>query len=446
MIPVPLGIGSYKRGSAYQPEVVLRNMLLEEDKSSAAPSKFMQIDRAGLTPFVVLGATIRGLHRQDGLFGGLTYAAAGTSLYAITTGVSSNLGSIGSGERVIFSANYEFVFPLSGFTQYIYDGVTVDPVAMPDGRDVQDSDVLNNYLVLGCPDGRFYWLVPGSATVDGLDFATAESSPDGLKAVKRLGDEILFFGETGGEVWQSTGDADAPFVRAGGRNFDRGCMARDAVLRFDNSILWVGNDGVVYRYGNVPQRISDHGIEQRLRERTDLPSACLVEQDGHKLYVLKIPGQGDFAFDAASGEWSEFATGEGPWDPHVSCPLDDGWLVGSSTTGKVWNYEPDAASDDGVDIVRVVTGNVTLPGLPDRHDSFNMMVGGSDDFTVSIRWKDGQDDWPLYAEVLDVRAPGDTVNLWRLGQPDQPYRSFEVTIREQVKARISAAWLGDGWQ
>lgn len=449
MPAVPLAINAYKRASAFQPEVICRNVLVEEDKSGASPDNLMRLDRPGLTAWRTLGASLRGLFTQAGLFGGKTYAAAGTALYTVTSGAATSIGTIGSTGRVAWAANYEKVAILAGTTVYLYNGTTVAAVTMPDSRAVQHIDVLNNYFILACVDGRFYWIVPGASTVDPLNFATAESSPDGLEFVRRLGDELVFGGQTNNEVWQSTGDAAAPFLRAGGRNQDRGCLegARDAAQRFDNSLFWVGNDGVVYRYGQVPQRISDHGIEQRIRERTGNLSACIVEVDGKKGYVLKIPGQGSFGFDPETQQWTEFATyGVTEWKPHVSASNASGWLVGDETSGAIWVYDPTATTDAGTLIERIVTGTVPLQSRPPRNDSISIGAGGSADFTLQIRWRDGQEAFPSVYEEIEVRAPADICPIYRLGQPDQPFRTFEVRITAAVKARISGLMANEAWQ
>lgn len=445
MAAVPLGINAYKRSAAFTPEVRMRNLFLEEDKSGASPDNYMRIGRAGLTRLLELPYTTRGVHHQDGLFNGSTFFAAGSRLYQLNvSGGYDDIGSIGSGNRVIFTANYERLFLLSAFVPFTYDGTTLAGIVMPDARDVQDIDVLNNYIILACPDGRFYWIVPGQSTVDALDFETAESAPDGLVAVKRVGDEIVLFGSTSSEIWQTTGDSAKPFSRAAGRNFDRGCVSRDSVRRYDNSLIWVGNDSVVYRLGNVPQRISDHGIEQRLRDQTDLPSALVVEQDGHKFYVLRIAGQGSFGYDAATGQWCEFASdGATEWRPHDSSFYDSSWILGSYDSGHIWRYDPDALTDDGDVIERICTATAALMGLPGRQDSLSVGTGSSADFTLQIRWKDGQDDFPAFYEELEARAPADIVNLYRLGQPDQPFRHFEVRVTDEVALRISGARVNE---
>lgn len=447
MPPVPLAINAYKRADAFQPEVICRNVYVEEDKSGGSPDNLMRIDRPGLTSYAALPSPIRGMHREPGLFGGVTFAAAGSRLYRVTLGASTDVGGIGTGDRALFAANYQYLFILSVGVPFRYDGTAISGIVMPDAREVADIDVINNFLLLACPDGRWYYLPPGATTIDALHFYTAESSPDGIVACKVLGDEVFFFGLKTTEVWQASSDPTDPFLRAGGRTMSRGCLSRDAVLTFDNSILWVGDDEVVYRYGGGPVRVSDHGIEERLRKRTDLPSAHIDEADGHKFYVLRIPGQGSFAYDPSTQQWHERASlGQAEWRPHCSTRGDGFWLLGDKTSGAIWMFDPDASTDAGATIERVISGTVPQMSRPPRVDSFAVGVGAEADFTLQLRWRDGRDPYPATYEELDVRAPVDVVSIYRLGALEQPFRTFELRYTAATKVRISGAMGNEAWQ
>ena len=447
MPAIPLGIDAYKRSDGFQPEVRLVNFILEEDKSGASPDQFMRVQRPGLSPFVTLGNPIRGLYQQNGVLDGLAFTVSGIDFVSFDSGGATPIGTVADGDRVPFAANYQKLFLLSTTVAYQYGSIPFAAIAMPDDREVSDIDTLNNYLILGCPDGRFYWMVPGADVVDALDFATAESSPDGLVAVRRLVDELWLLGGNSGEVWQETGDPDAPFQRAGGRTIDQGCLYRDTALRFDNSLVWVNNEGKVVRAAQTPQVISDAGIEQRIAERTDALSAMVLKFVGHEMYILKIPGQGSFAFDAVTSHWCEFASeGETEWKPHVSPEFSTSLYLGDEQSAQIWLFDSTVNTDDGEPFLRLVTGNVPLMGKPSKQSSFSVGVGASADTICRVRWKDGQDDFPDMYDELEVRAPYDICSMYRLGQPQQPVRSFEVSFIEDVKVRISGAVGNQSWQ
>jgi hypothetical protein len=446
---VPLATKAYRRTAAFLPETRCVNMYLEKDQSGVSPDQTIRIQRPGLSPSTILPSAIRGVFAQDGVFGGTQFAVAGTKLYSLP---STLLGDVGGTGPVAFSTHIgpdgtPVLDVLSDQSIFTWDGSALAPLAMPDPdyADVVDIDTLNGYLLIATGSGRFYWLVPGATAIDGLDFATAESAADGLVGVRRLVDEFGLFGASSVEVWQTTGDPDAPFNRAAGRQFDRGCVSRDTIQRFDNSILWVGDDLSIYRFSSVPGDQGDPSMSERLRLATGDPSAWVFGIDDHKFYVLKIPGQGTFSFDAATQQWSEFASeGYPEWRCHVGTQIGSEIIAGDSQSGKIWVLEP-GLDDDGTLIRRTISGTVALSGRPVRNDSFSIGIGSSEDCTVNVRWRDGLDAFPDTWEALDARAPIDVANLYRLGQANEPFRTFEVEMTDPAIISIFGAKANEAY-
>lgn len=114
-------------------------------------------------------------------------------------------------------------------------------------------------------NGRFYWIEPGETTIDPLNFATAERSPDPVWEVKVVGDQFWLPGSSTNEVWYPSGDGLAPFIRQQGRLFDKGIW-EGTIIQIKDSVMAVGNDGVVYQITDAPQVVSTPGITQRIRE------------------------------------------------------------------------------------------------------------------------------------------------------------------------------------
>lgn len=437
---IPLGLEAYKRG--FNPEVELINFIIEEDRSGASPDKVMRLKRPGLVTMATGPGVVRGLFQQGGVFADQVFGVFGPQFSSVGSEVSA-LGTVPGTDAVAMAATFEQIALVGNGIPYSWNGAVFATVAMPDARTVIDTETINGYVIYACPDGRFYWVVPGETDPDPLNFATAESSPDGLVGVCRLGDELWFFGTASIEVWQTTGSADAPFQRAPGRQYDRGCLSRDTILRFDNTLFWVGEDRVVYRAGNVPQRVSEFGVEERIRLASDTVTAMTFQMLEHKFYALRIPGQATMCYDPSSNGWSRMATGADPlWDAAFYA----GGMFGSASSGAVTVDSADAYSDDGFPIRCVVSGTAALVGRPDRFDSMTVGCGSTGDFTLQIRWKDGQDDYPEFSEELYCRAPYDTPSLYRMGTPDLPSRTYEILIEEPVGVRLSGAMLGTGWQ
>lgn len=444
MPAVPLGIGAYKRTDGPLPEVKLFNFYLEEDKSGLSPDKLVRIQRPGLQGEHTYAALIRAAHYRSS--NGERLVISGSTLFSSTV----SKGSVGSDGALARIASTPFASLIASAGAAFLYTTTVVALPMPDDAPaagyVTDVDQLNGYGLFLLPNGRFYYLPPGETVVDPLDFATAESLPDGGVALRRLGDEFWVFGAENIEPWQATGDADAPFQRAAGRTFERGCLWRDAVCRFDNTLFWVGDDYQVYRASNVPQVISNPGMAERIRKATGPGSAWTFAIDGHSFYVLRIPGQGTWVYDASTREWPQWGADEGEgWAPWVGYQFKGDIFAGSSVDGKLWRVTPDALADDGVIFPRIVSGTVPIIGKPPRNDSISIGVNASDDTIVRVRWCDGQDDYPGYYDEIDVRGQFDVATMWRLGQPQQPYRTFEISSVAPERLSITGMMANESW-
>jgi hypothetical protein len=447
MPAVPLGLKSYKRLGSFEPEVRLVNLFIEPDESGASPDSVMRVQRPGLVQVANLPGPALATYQGDNVLGGALFAIVGRELWTAYPAPALVATFNAPAGTAVLAGRQGTLFALIGTNLFAWDGTTATAVPIPDGYVPVDIETVNGYLIIACSTGRFYWIEPGSLTIDPLNFATVESSPDGLLCVRRLVDELFFGGTTSIEPWQPSGDQDAPFQKAGGRQYERGVLSGTTMRRFDNSLFWVGEDCIVYRAASVPTRVSDHGIEERLRKRSGPPSAWTFTSDGHNFYVLDIPGQGTFAFDAATNVWAEFSTpGVVGWTARRGVTIGGVGYATDVASGKVWRIDPDAATDGALAFPRIVSGTVAFKGRGPRNDSFSLAMGASADCTVMVRWRDGLEDYPAHPEALSARAGHDVVNLYRLGQLRQPSRTFEVSVTDPVRIRISGALANEAWQ
>lgn len=446
MVAVPLGLHAYDRERVMLPASRLVNMYLEKDETGASPDETLRIQRPGLRTLHNLLKPIRSLYQSNGVESGLTLIVAGDELWssdgANATKLATGLANDGLSATIV--ATFERVVILSAGQLYQWNGSSVTEIAMVDDLNVISVEVSNSYIIAGISDGRFFWLAPASNTFDPLDFATAEGLPDGLLTIKRLRDDIFLMGSRSIEVWQSTGDPDSLYQRAPGRLIDRGCHASDTVQSFDNSLVWVGEDGVVYRVQDVPTRISTHAIEEAIRKRSDDCSAFVFSTDAHLFYVLKIPSQGTFAYDASTQQWCEFSTmGQPTWRPTIGINTPELPLCGDQT-GKVFAIDPEVSSDDGQPFVTLISGVIPLANVPIRNSSFSMYAGVSSDCQIRLRYKDSVGDWSQ-PYVMSAGEGSSIVNWWRLGAGRGAWRHYEISILDPVLVRIAGAKANEGW-
>lgn len=450
MPEIQLGTSSKKRQTQWMPVIRAVNMLVEQ----SVTNRFNGIDhiqRPGEVLFADLGTDIiRGVFRQAGTFDGDFIVVSGDDLYRVDDiGDDTLVGSVPGSLRVSMAATSSRVLIASDGIAYSSTGASVTTVVMPDGRLVGSVAQLNGYFIL--PEegsARFYWTEPGQTNPDGLSFATTESSPGDIVKVERVGDELWFFKEEGIEVWVPTGDADLPFQRVPGRNYDKGCRARDSVCRFDNSVAWVGNDGLLYKGDQAPIRISDHSLEEQVR-KSDVNSlrAWSFPVDGHSLLCVTMD-DGTYVVDASTQQISEFQTYERTgWRCHVGDMGETFVVAGSDTDGKLYRLDPQVSNDAGLPMVRRITGGIGVVGQPQRINSLDLYAytGTAQDpnlypkVRISLSYDlQNYDDW------FDVSMGrqgnyGETVRLNRLGVARYPGMLVQFQVTDDIIWTVSGA-------
>lgn len=456
MPQIPLGMSARKRHTMWSPRIRVVNFLVEKSESNGFDG-IDHIQRPGLTPFSTIHATnpVQGVFRQAGTLDGDFLAAAGAELFRLDElGAPTYIGNFDDVGRFVAAATAtRVVFTVDG-KAYRTDGVTLDDIIMPDSRPAGSVAQLNGYFIITEEDSaRFYWIEPGQDDPDGLSFATTESTPGDNVKVERVGDELWFFKQEGIEIWAPTGDADLPFQRIPGRNYDKGCRAKDTVCRFDNSVAWVGNDGVVYRGGATPERISDHALEEQIRKSDVLHlRAFSFSMDGHTLYCLTLM-EGTFVYDAATQQWSEFKSYERDyWRAYVGDAGETFTVVGDSETGILYRLDAERANDANQPMERILTGlSVPKVGEPMRCDTLDiyMTTGTAEDPNlfpkVRISWSD---DLQTYGDFEDVSIGrqgnyGAPVRMNRLGAIQYPGRLWQLRFTDDVVTTVHAAAMNE---
>lgn len=273
MTEVPLGMSTYRRDVAKEPEIVLKNRFLERNPTNQADQVAL-IVRPGLSAQDVLdGLPIRQTHHEKGAFGGDLFIVAGPKLFRknwITKLVTQIAGTIqGTGQpsmTIVEVGGTPRLYITDGFLLQWTAGGPLAIIPTPDDIPMIWLDhIVSHVICVRNASRRFFWIEPGDVTIDPLNFAEAERSSDHILNVNVVGDQVWFFKQETTEVWFPTGDLNAPFQRIKGRLFDRGVWESTG-LRVRDSIIVVGNDAVVYSVAAGPQRISTHGIEERIRK------------------------------------------------------------------------------------------------------------------------------------------------------------------------------------
>lgn len=212
------------------------------------------------------------------------------------------------------------------------------------------ADNVAGYTVYGKANGQFQISSQNDcATINSTDEATAEQSADGLVRIKEDRGDPFFFGEKTIEPWRHTGQADFPFEPMPGA-LQKGLLAANAVASCDNTLMWPGDDAIVYRLdGSRPQRISDHGIERKIEADTSNSSMLGFSHvtEGHSFYTITGTSY-TRSYDAATKMWhSRESYGIGKWRYRFPFRAWGKTIFGDSLTGNLYYLDKDTFTEGG---------------------------------------------------------------------------------------------------
>ena len=139
-------------------------------------------------------------------------------------------------------------------------------IATPDGAAISSLAALASHVIAVVANSqKFYWILPGEHEIDAANFASAESEPDNIISAITVGDQVWLLGQSATEAWYATG-ADPAFAPIAGRAYARGVVEGTTVKMLESVVL-VGDDFKVYKIGGGIERISNYGIEERIRRQ-----------------------------------------------------------------------------------------------------------------------------------------------------------------------------------
>jgi hypothetical protein len=293
------------------------------------------------------------------------YVVSGNGFYKLTglNATPTLLGNVAGTGPVSIADNGTQLFIAANGPSYIYNEVTnvFAQITDPDFPGAVTVAYLDGYFVFNQPNSQFIWvsqLLDGTS-VDPLDFASAEGSPDGVVGLIADHRELWVFGTDSVEVWYDSGAADFPLQRIQGAFNEIGCVSAYTIAKMDNGLFWLGTDargqGIVYRAnGYTGVRISTHAIEYAIAQYGNISDAIAYtyQQEGHAFYVLTFPsGNATWVYDVATQAWHERAGFDsGEFMRHRSncqCNFGGNIIVGDFENGNIYTFDLDVYADNG---------------------------------------------------------------------------------------------------
>ncbi len=425
------------------------------------------------TPGLVLLGTL-GTGPIRGIFTstqGRTFAVSGSQLYEFFgDGTSNILGSLSTSSGTVqIDENtiqlivcdgetlYTLTYSTNVFAPVTSSGLLFNPVGFT---------VIDGYCVVSFNNSGQFQIssINDATTYNGLDYATAQSSPDNLYRVMNAVGQLWLLGEYTTEIWTDRGSQAFPFAKIAGAKFDVGILAPNTCLPLDNSIFWVGQDtrgvGIVYRAnGFAPQRISTETVEIAIQAATDPTNmrAWTYQQHGHVFYAITGGGlTTTWVYDIATQLWHERAYLDSFGDYETSlvnccCAAYQSIIGGDRTNGNIYKISTDAYDDNGNPLVadRIYTHIFN----EDIRQRFSQLIIG---FETGVGTETGQGAAPQ----VGLRISKDGGRTWSneyftsIGQVGQyqaravfrrlsitPQMTFRLRITDPVKRAIIGSYL-----
>jgi len=293
---------------------------------------------------IYLGQTLQG----SGITAGTIITALGTGTGGAGTYTISVAHTIAVGQTM-----YGLNFSVLPSTDGAFSGGT-------------SVDIMDNYFVYNNP-GTQQW---GSSNLlstisTSTSYALKDGAPDKLVALIVVHREVYLMGEASSEVWSDVGAVPFPFQRIPGTSTQHGIAAQFSVARLGNSFAYVsrnnrGQAQIMQMNGYIPQRISNHAVENTLTNKyIDDAISYTYQLEGHEVYVTSFPTLNlTWAYDSTTGMWHKWLAmaSDGSYQRHrsnCSASFQGLVLVGDYQNGKIYSLDKQNYTDNGTNVRRL---------------------------------------------------------------------------------------------
>jgi hypothetical protein len=305
----------------------------------------------GLKPYQNVGTgPIRGVHDMEGV----QFVVSGRYLYRISpAGVGIQVGVIPGVGRVSmnhnqFKTGYQLLVENGlGGGGYVYDSTTqlMSRITDPGYPGSISSDYLDSYFLGVEPKGRFWF---HSNLADATDFNTldryeSEASPDRIVGLAVSQFEVVVFNQRTIEFFYNSGAQTGTFQNRR-QTITRGCASRHTIAKLDNTLFWLGDDGIVYRMaGYSAQPVSTGPMHRAFAGLNWAEASAFVwEDEGFKVYYLTFPDGRTWGYDVVSGLWTRRESyGLDRWRVANTVKWASKWYAGDYRGGQLWELNWD---------------------------------------------------------------------------------------------------------
>jgi hypothetical protein len=383
------------------------------------------------------GGVDRGMFAHQGIL----YKVTGTTLYSVNSaGTHTSLGTIPGTGRCIFAPIGTNLVIEVGTTRYYWNGSVITTISDSDLEAGTGIAHLNNQIIYGGLGGRFGVSDAGDATsINGLNYASAESEADDLVRPYAFNQVLYLMGEETIELWWNSGQGNPPFDRVEGGIVRVGLGAFYSAANDNDNVYFFGDDDQVYAMRGstspVVTAISTQPMVHAFKQYGTKSDAIgwTINLDGQWLYVLTFPTEGKTWVYPVGLEWFELSSGadDGRDLANSYAYCFSKHLVADYQNGNIYELDDFSYDDNGDEVIRIRDtaplhgGLVDAPGKEIEMNRLELImqtgVGllsgqGSDPVLMISFCDDGQ----TFSTEMWVEAGGTgefrTVEIFNLGK------------------------------
>lgn len=322
---------------------------------------------------------------------------------------------------------------------------------------------LNGYLIFTIGDGRIFATNLNSVSVSASSFTTEQ----GVILRRGVSFRGLFFafGDKLCGVYRDAGTS--PFPLARDLTIPRGIAGTHAIAGWEpgwaNELIWVGEDGVVYRMsGYLPEPISSPDVNRAIATCADpaLLEASVYMSEGNAFWVLTSPGEWTWVYNQTTKNWHEKQSyNRDDWRGRGGIRAFDQWVCGDMTTGKIFKvdaeYFKEATDPLILELQSGIVANFPAElGAPRVDFDMTSAVGSASgettietDPTALISWSDdgGYSFGNPVSRAIGPEGEANTsVSVLRCGVSKARGKRFKVRVSDPVHVGIMGAQMAVG--
>jgi len=286
---------SSQRTIGFYPEII---------DTQSSKSKYILNSFPGLKLFGTSSGRDRGMFEHQNVL----YKVTDTTLNTVAfDGTHTSVGTIPGTGRCIFAGIGTNVVIVTGGRVWQYTG-TLTEITDVDLETPNGAAHLNNQIIYDGDGGRFVTSDVGDATtINGLNYAAAESNADDLKIPYVFNQILYLMGDKTIETWWNSGVGNPPFDRIEGGIYPIGLAAIYSAANNDNHLYFLADDNKIYQLPNK-ENISTIALTHEIDSYLVVDDAigyCLTFEN-QNFYLLIFPTVNkSWCYSESSGQWFE---------------------------------------------------------------------------------------------------------------------------------------------